>query len=168
MKFHGDKQRADNLVYLKEDCPELTSKEYFNQLNSTIMPPLMSEEKLPVYSRPSIKRPLQQQFTNNVKLMSQETRPKSVFSSHLDGSMHEPRKCEIAIDAHCLTIPSIQQMIETSHLRGQDHPVPHVQIEKFDGTAMHYWVLAHKFEAHVLGKVDECELFPLLYQNCKP
>ena len=75
------------------------------------MPPLMSEEKLLVYSRPSIRRPLQQQFTNNAKLTSQETRPKSVFSRHLDGSMHEPRNCEIAIDPHHLTIPSTQQMI---------------------------------------------------------
>ena len=58
-------------------------------------------------------------------------------------------------------------MIETSHLRGRDRPVPHAQIQKFDGTAMHYWVYARQFEAHVLGKVDECELFPLLYQNCE-
>ena len=167
VKFRSDKQRADNLVHFKEGCPELTSKEYFDQLNSTVMPPLMSEEKQPVYSRPSIRRPLQQQFTNNVKLTSQETGPKSVFSSHLDGSMHEPRKREIAIDAHHLTIPSTQHMIKTSSLRGRDRPVPHVQIQKFDGTAMHYWAFAHQFEAHVLGKVDECELFPLLYQNCE-
>ena len=167
VKFRSDKQRADNLVHFKEGCPELTSKEYFDQLNSTVMPPLMSEEKQPVYSRPSIRRPLQQQFTNNVKLTSQETGPKPVFSSHLDGSMHEPRKRKIAIDAHRLTIPSTQHMIKTSRLRGRDRPVPHVQIQKFDGMAMHYWVFARQFEAHVLGKVDECELFPLLYQNCE-
>ena len=164
VKFRSDKQRADNLVHFKEDCPELTEKEYFDQLNSTVMPPLMREEKLPVCSRPSIRRPLQQQFTNNGKLASQQTRSKSVF---LDGSMHEPHKREIAIDAHCLTIPSTQHRIETSRLRGRDRPVPHVQIQKFDGTAMHYWVFARQFEAHVLGKVDECELLPLLYQNCE-
>ena len=167
VKFRSDKQRADNLVHFKEGCPELTEKEYFDQLNSTVMPPLIREENLPVYSRPSIRRPLQQQFTNNGKLASQQTRPKSVFSSHLDGSMHEPRKREIAIDAHCLTISSTQHMIETSRLRGRDRPVPHVQIQKFDGTAMHYWVFARQFEAHVLGKVDECEVLPLLYQNCE-
>ena len=141
VKSRSDEQRADNLVHFKEDCPELTGKEYFDQLNSTVMPPLMREKKLPVYSRPSIRRPLQQQFTNNVKLASQETRPKSVFSSHLDGSMHEPRKREIAIDAHRLTIRSTQHMIETSRLRGRDRPVPRVQIQKFDGTAMHHGCL---------------------------
>ena len=25
----------------------------------------------------------------------------------------------------------------------------------------------HQFEAHVLGKVEEYELFPLLFQNCE-
>ena len=82
--------------------------------------------------------------------------------------MHKPRKREIAIDPHRLAITSIQQMIETSRSRGRDRPVPYVQIQKFDGTTMHYWMFARQFEAHVLDKVDECEFFPLLYQNCEP
>ena len=32
---------------------------------------------------------------------------------------------------------------------------------------MNYWLVARQFEAHVLGKVQEYELFPLLYQSCK-
>ena len=100
VKFRSDKQKVDNLVHFKENCSELTSKEYFRQLNSRVMPNLMSEEKLPVYNRLSIRRSLQEKFTNDVKSTSQETRPKSVCSSHLDGSMHEPRKREIARDPH--------------------------------------------------------------------
>ena len=32
---------------------------------------------------------------------------------------------------------------------------------------MNYWLFARQFEAHVLGKVKEYELFPLLYQSCE-
>ena len=32
---------------------------------------------------------------------------------------------------------------------------------------MNYWLFAMQFEAHVLGKVEEYELFPLLYQSCE-
>ena len=31
---------------------------------------------------------------------------------------------------------------------------------------MNYWLFVRQFEAHVLGKVEEYELFPLLYQIC--
>lgn len=33
---------------------------------------------------------------------------------------------------------------------------------------MQYWTFVCQFEAHVLDKVDEYELFPLFYQHCKP
>ena len=79
VKFRSDKQRADNLVHFKEGCPELTSKEYFDQLNSTAMPPLMSEEKLPVYSRPSIRRPLQQQFNKQCQINKSGNQTKVCF-----------------------------------------------------------------------------------------
>ena len=32
---------------------------------------------------------------------------------------------------------------------------------------MNYWLFVRQFEAHVLGKVDNYEWFPLLYQNCE-
>ena len=32
---------------------------------------------------------------------------------------------------------------------------------------MIYWLFVHQFEEHVLGKVEEYELFPLLYQSCE-
>ena len=46
-------------------------------------------------------------------------------------------------------------------------PAPAVVIKKFDGDPMFYWLFARQFEAHVLGKVEEYELFPLLYQSCE-
>ena len=48
-----------------------------------------------------------------------------------------------------------------------DRPAQAVVIQKFDGDPMNYWLSARQFEAHVLGKVEEHELFPLLYQCCK-
>ena len=32
---------------------------------------------------------------------------------------------------------------------------------------MNYWLFARQFEVHVLGKVEEYYLFPLLYQSCE-
>ena len=49
----------------------------------------------------------------------------------------------------------------------RDRPVPPVVIQKFDGDPMNYWLFVRQCEAHVLGKVDNYELFPLLYQNCE-
>ena len=48
-----------------------------------------------------------------------------------------------------------------------DRPAPAVVIQKFDGDPMNYWLFARQFEAHVLGKIEEYELFPLLYQSCE-
>ena len=45
----------------------------------------------------------------------------------------------------------------------RDRPAPAVVIQKFNGDPMNYWLFARQFEAHVLGKVEEYELFPLLY-----
>ena len=49
----------------------------------------------------------------------------------------------------------------------KNRAAPAVVIEKFDGDPMNYWLFARQSEAHVLGKVEEYELFPLLYQSCE-
>ena len=49
----------------------------------------------------------------------------------------------------------------------KNRSAPAVVIEKFDGDPMNYWLFAQQFEAHVLGNVEEYELFPLLYQSCE-
>ena len=99
--------------------------------------------------------------------MSQETDPR-LFNNYTDGPVHESCKHEFAVDLQLLTIPRTQEMIKTSRLRGQNCPVLHAKIQKFDGTAMHYLVFACQFKVHVVSKVDKCELFPLLNQNCEP
>ena len=45
-------------------------------------------------------------------------------------------------------------------------PAPAVVIQKFNGDPMNYWLFVRQFEAHVLGKVENYELLPLLYQHC--
>ena len=49
----------------------------------------------------------------------------------------------------------------------RDRSATAVVIQKFNGDPMIYWLFARQFEAHVLGKVEEYELFPLLYQSCE-
>ena len=46
-------------------------------------------------------------------------------------------------------------------------PAQPVVIPKFNGEPMEYWLLVRQFEAHVLGKVEDYELFPLLHQYCE-
>ena len=46
-------------------------------------------------------------------------------------------------------------------------PAPSVVIQKFNGDPMEYWLFVIQFEAHVLGKVEDYELFPLLHQYCE-
>ena len=46
-------------------------------------------------------------------------------------------------------------------------PVPPVVIQKFNGDLMEYWLFVGQFEAHVLGKVKDYELFPMLHQYCE-
>ena len=46
-------------------------------------------------------------------------------------------------------------------------PAPPVVIQKFNGDPMEHWLFVRQFEAHVLGKVEDYELFPLLHQYCE-
>ena len=97
VKVHSDKQRVDNSVQFKDNCSKLTSIAKFDKINSMVMSPLMSKEKLPVCET-SIGKPLfQQQFTNNAKPNKSGTRPKSNFNNHLGGSLHKSCKHEIEI-----------------------------------------------------------------------
>ena len=46
-------------------------------------------------------------------------------------------------------------------------PAPPVVIQKFNSDPTKYWLFVRQSEAHVLGKVKNYELFPLLYQYCE-
>ena len=43
-------------------------------------------------------------------------------------------------------------------------PAPLVVIQKSGGDFTKYWLFARQFEAHILEKVENYELFPLFYQ----
>ena len=47
------------------------------------------------------------------------------------------------------------------------HPALPVVIQKFNGDPMEYWLFVRQFEAHILGKVEDYKLFPLLHQYCE-
>ena len=49
----------------------------------------------------------------------------------------------------------------------RERRVPPIVFQKFDSDPMNYWLFVRQFEAHVLGKVEDYELFPSLYQNCE-
>ena len=55
--------------------------------------------------------------------------------------------------------------IEISSRREQ--PAPFVVIQKFNRDSRNYCIFVRQFEAQVLGKVENCELFQLLYQRCE-
>jgi len=64
-----------------------------------------------------------------------------------------------------LTQPS-QKLVESCLRR--DRPAPAVVLQRFNGDPMNYWLFVRQFEAHVLGKVEDYELLPLLHQHCEP
>ena len=82
-------------------------------------------------------------------------------------NMQSTTQSSLACGPSYFASPPFPEVRSLRSLR-RDRPVPPVVIQKFDGDPINYWLFVRQFEAHVLGKVDDYELFPLLYQNCEP
>ena len=97
-----------------------------------------------------------------VKSSSFSQKPESQFKSKFDYHNTEQAQRQEAFNSPSLTLPTSFHKINASRMR----PAPPVVIQKFNGDLMEYWLFVRQFEAHVLGKVEDYELFPLLHQYC--
>ena len=89
---------------------------------------------------------------NSYPSAPQQARPRSTFALNLENSPRPPLSS------------NDRRFYEFSSRRFR--PLPPIVIHKFDGDPMTYWLFVRQFEAHVMGKVEDYELFPLLHQNC--
>ena len=98
-----------------------------------------------------------------VKNSSFSQKPESQFKSKFDYRNTEQAQRQEAFNSPLLTLPTSFHKYNASKMR----PAPPVVIQKFNGDPMEYWLFVRQFEAHVLGKVEDYELFPLLHQYCE-
>ena len=98
-----------------------------------------------------------------VKNSSFSQKPESQFKSKFDYRNTEQAQRQEAFNSPSLTLPTSFHKYNASKMR----PAPPVVIQKFNGDPMEYWLFVRQFEAHVLGKVEDYELFPLLHQYCE-
>ena len=98
-----------------------------------------------------------------VKNSSFSQKPENQFMSKFDSRNTEQAQRQEAFNSPSLTLPTSFHKYNASKMR----PAPPVVIQKFNGDPMEYWLFVRQFEAHVLGKVEDYELFPLLHQYCK-
>ena len=98
-----------------------------------------------------------------VKNSSFSQKPESQFKSKFDYRNTEQAQGQEAFNSPSLTLPTSFHKYNSSKMRH----APPVVIQKFNGDPMEYWLFVRQFEAHVLGKVDDYELFPLLHQYCE-
>ena len=98
-----------------------------------------------------------------VKNSSFSQKPESQFKSKFDYRSTEQAQRQEAFNSPSLTLPTSFHKYNASKMR----PAPAVVIQKFNGDPMEYWLFVRLFEAHVLGKVEDYELFPLLHQYCE-
>ena len=98
-----------------------------------------------------------------VKNLSFSQKPESQFKSKFDYRNTEQAQRQEAFNSPSLTLPTSFHKYNASKMR----PAPPVVIQKFNGDPMEYCLFVRQFEAHVLGKVEDYELFPLLHQYCE-
>ena len=98
-----------------------------------------------------------------VKNLSFSQKPENQFKFKFDSCNTEQVQSQEAFNSPMLTLPTSFHKINASRM----HPAPPVVIQKFNGDPMKYWLFVRQFEAHVLGKVEDYELFPLLHQYCE-
>ena len=98
-----------------------------------------------------------------VKNSSFSQKPESQFKSKFDYRNTEQAQRQEAFNSPSLTLPTSFHKYNASKMR----PALPVVIQKFNGDPMEYWLFVRQFEAHVLGKVEDYELFPLLHQYCE-
>ena len=98
-----------------------------------------------------------------VKNLSFSQKLESQFEFKFDSRNTEQMQRQEAFNSPSLTLSTSFHRINASRMR----PAPPVVIPKFNGDSMEYWLLVRQFEAHVLGKVEDYELFPLLHQYCE-
>ena len=98
-----------------------------------------------------------------VKNSSFSQKPESQFKSKFDYRNTEQAQRQEAFNSPSLTLPTSFHKYNAFKMR----PSPPVVIQKFNGDPMKYWLFVRQFEAHVLGKVENYELFPLLHQYCE-
>ena len=98
-----------------------------------------------------------------VKNSSFSQKPESQFKFKFYSRNTEQAQRQEAFNFPSLTLPTSFHKINASRMR----PAPPIVIQKFNGDLMEYWLFVRQFEAHVLGKVEDYELFPLLHQYCE-
>ena len=98
-----------------------------------------------------------------VKNSSFSQKPESQFKSKFDYRNTEQAQRKEAFNSPSLTLPTSFHKYNASKMR----PAPPVVIQKFNGDPMEYWLFVRQFQARVLGKVEDYELFPLLHQYCE-
>ena len=98
-----------------------------------------------------------------VKNSSFSQKSECQFKSKFDYRNTEQAQRQEAFNSPSLTLPTSFHKCNASEMR----PAPPVVIQKFNGDPMEYWLFVRQFEAHVLGKVEDYELFPLLHQYCE-
>ena len=104
-----------------------------------------------------------QDFCIKVKNSNFSQKPESQFKSKFDSRNTEQAQRQEAFYSPSLTLPTSFHKYNASKMR----PAPPVVIQKFNGDPMEYWLFVRQFEAHVLEKVEDYELFPLLHQYCE-
>ena len=94
-----------------------------------------------------------------VKNSSFSQKLESQFEFKFDSRNTEQAQRQEAFNSPSLTLSTSFHRINASRMR----PAPPVVIQKFNGDPMEYWLLIRQFEANVLRKVEDYELFPLLH-----